>query len=397
MVSASPKQTQVASFELEGLWPTDKQLLLLKAGLCAPDAARRSMLEWLDAHNTTHPLEAASLRLVPLVHSNLASTEVEHPLMNRFATVARLTSIKSQQIKLETLPVLEAFHTAGIPVLVLKGLHLSEVYYATPESRPMSDVDLAVEPRYAEAAHTLLTRLGYTRDYADKPLSTVRHIHHASSYACPGKVDIDLHWRIMPLKNTPATDAPFWRDALDWKLEGVPAKVLSPTHLLYHTVIHGVRWNPLPPLRWIGDAMVQLQKDKKQIDWEELKRLSKAHRTTHRLGRGLRYLSNEFSVDLPETAIVALEKQPISLVERIENRLVVYNDDDDETNIKSKYVRLFGEHCRACFGLSPIRFVTDYLDYLVLRTQDIQTRWALVSYLLTAPFQRNRNARKNAS
>ena len=375
------------TFQLEGLWPNEMQNRILRAGLCEKEEAIQAMKAWLSEHDSTQHVDEASMRLVPLAYTNLTRHGFEDPIMGRFSKIAMLNRIKSMQVFKETEPVLSALSEQAIPTLVLKGLHLSKSYYQDIAARPMSDADIAVPRAFAHQAHQLLTDLGYSRDYPDKPFEDILRLHHASSYSKEGCVDIDLHWRIMPLKDDPEVDKPFWETARPQFFGQAEALVLSPTCLFYHTVIHGVRWNPLPPLRWIADAISQLRSDRENIDWNALEKLARDHKTTHRLGRGMRYLREVFSVDLPNDLIERLEKTPLSMVEKIENRLVVYND-RDESDLKAKYMRLFGEYYRASYGKNPLRFATEYLDYLIVRTTGISTRWQMIGFLTSGLLKR---------
>ena len=57
--------------------------------------------------------------------------------------------------------ILHAFNAAGIDAVVLKGAALAHVLYPAVGLRPMSDIDLLVDPRLTRRAQVLLAELGF--------------------------------------------------------------------------------------------------------------------------------------------------------------------------------------------------------------------------------------------
>lgn len=57
--------------------------------------------------------------------------------------------------------LLTAFAVAGVPLILLKGAALAHLIYPTPELRPMSDIDILIDPADAQAAVKIAERLGY--------------------------------------------------------------------------------------------------------------------------------------------------------------------------------------------------------------------------------------------
>ena len=75
--------------------------------------------------------------------------------------------------------VLDAFNAAGIDAVVLKGAALAHVLYPAVGLRPMSDIDLLVDPQLTRRAQALLAELGFFAPA--RP--TVRRLGRASSLA----------------------------------------------------------------------------------------------------------------------------------------------------------------------------------------------------------------------
>ena len=68
---------------------------------------------------------------------------------------------RAVRMEREVLPALDAFIARGIPVVALKGLHTSRVYFDEPGMRRLSDVDLLVPPSRVADAETSLASVGF--------------------------------------------------------------------------------------------------------------------------------------------------------------------------------------------------------------------------------------------
>lgn len=87
-----------------------------------------------------------------------------------------LTLMRHRQLN----ELLSACGQAGISLIPLKGVWLSETAYDDPAQRPMSDIDLLARSRDYDACHRLLQSLGYASSFtgqttglpATKPIAT---------------------------------------------------------------------------------------------------------------------------------------------------------------------------------------------------------------------------------
>jgi hypothetical protein len=76
-------------------------------------------------------------------------------------------------------------------------------------------------------------------------------------------------------------------------------KTLAPaaTDLLLHICVHGLRPNPVPPLRWVVDANIIFKEA--TVDWDRLVRMAERLRFSYRMREALRYLTR-FDFDIPD-------------------------------------------------------------------------------------------------
>jgi hypothetical protein len=128
--------------------------------------------------------------------------------------------------------ILLALEKCNITAVPLKGLALVISTYSNPGIRPMSDVDLLIDPEARSEAHRVLTGLGYTGG---------RQYRGSCNYSGrEGQINLDLHTRFMRYEEL----FPLDRHEIKAKLRvaqlsgQVQAKILAPEHQLLHIGLH---------------------------------------------------------------------------------------------------------------------------------------------------------------
>ena len=104
-------------------------------------------------------------------------------------------------------------------------------------------------------------------------------------------------------------------------VDGVQTLAPTPTDQLLHACVHGVRWDPEPPLRWVADAAMLVRTG--AVDWELLSRRARTHRVAPVLAVALSYLSRVLGLAIPASAVEACVVPPAAAWERRELRLQV--------------------------------------------------------------------------
>lgn len=158
--------------------------------------------------------------------------------------------------------ILRAFDHEGIPVMVLKGLHLDVNLYDGPGRRKNGDHDLLVPPDCIHAAAHVLHEMGFADPSAPadgnslppdvaKPTSEEAVPHHAPPLIrrdskCP-PVMVELHWSLSPSSPTlPLHGAVDWTEAV-WdravpeSLLGEPVQRMDPTDEVLYLSLHLTR------------------------------------------------------------------------------------------------------------------------------------------------------------
>ena len=113
----------------------------------------------------------------------------------KIQTLAGVT--KSERLLLAQDDIVSWFKEANVPVVVLKGSSVAQIY-PQPELRQLGDIDILVRAEDVGAAQELIESRGYRKCESD-------HEFHIG-YAKPG-VYLELHYNVSNLPNTPGGQA----------------------------------------------------------------------------------------------------------------------------------------------------------------------------------------------
>ena len=345
-------------------WPTEDQELLLRAALSQGEDALAAWKTWKSRnHLVESELDQGSFRLLPLVYKNLAANGVEDDrLMTRLKGVYRYWWCANQQLFHETVALLEGFHEAGIRTMILKGAALSALYYRDGGVRPMSDVDVLVPYHQAVQALACLAQMGWHP--SSRSLAEDLRFRHAAQLLNDKGREFDLHWHVFYECLRPDADEDLWRRAVPTQMLHIATQTLGPADILLHTVVHGISWNQLPPIRWIADAMVILRSAGKEMDWDLLLEQAERRRLLLRFRRGLCYLRDTFDAPVPDDVIRRLNARRPSYGERIEYSYITLGPGGQSQVFFGYYPFILLGYFRFAGGQSLFRKVTALPDYL---------------------------------
>jgi hypothetical protein len=300
--------------EESGCWPTQSQELILRAALLRGSEALDAWNHWKQNVNPDK-LDAGTHRMVPQLYRNLCNHGVEDPLMERFNGIYSRYLQRNEALMQKAAQVLEAFHEAGIPTILLKGAALIQLYYKDSGCRPMNDVDVLIPTKQARASMAILKKLDWKSPGTSSPETWIP-IRHSIPFEDRHEDQFDLHWHLL-WECWHANDDEYWETAKPITINNIPTLTLNSTHQLLHTCWHGARWNEVPPIRWIADAMAILEDTKTEIDWNLLISQAQRHRIILLLKECLEYLKNLLGAPVPDDVIESLQELPVSRMERI--------------------------------------------------------------------------------
>ena len=249
------------------LWNTHYSIGLAHLRLDGDDNAEITALGPGAGNVSWGQLRDAALRhgVAPLLYLQLkerGADDIPDPLLRSleeqyFASLARSTLIYH-----ELGAILELFRSEGLQVILLKGAALAGTVYPNIALRPMGDVDLLIRVPDLPRVQEMLITQGYAF-YPDRAREFDRSFGRAKMFTrqTPYPLSIDLHWRLLEWpRGQPATLLTewLWGRAVERRVAGIPALVLSPEaqilHLTSHLAKH--RWQRL---LWFHDIAQVLQ------------------------------------------------------------------------------------------------------------------------------------------
>jgi hypothetical protein len=295
--------------------------LLLTACLLPKEQALPAWQAWIN-RNDIDVIPYGWARLLPLLWWNLQKFQVTHPEMARLRGLQRHHWAKNQTLFQNLPDIVEAFSAQGIESMLLKGVALATKYYPSIGLRPMADIDIYVPHSQALQAMGILQATGWKiLDPAVQVITPEFILHkHALSFVNSLGKEIDLHWYIMPETMNATEDLLVWQAAEDRKIGETQVKIPTAHHLFLHTCVHGAKWNPIHPIRWVADAYMILQKCGDTFDWQALVSSAIQQKLAIPLRSALLILQ-EFQAHIPPTALQQLALQNLPLEQRLEYRL----------------------------------------------------------------------------
>lgn len=298
-------------------WPDSAQAELLRTVLCDGDVAISAWRRWR-ALVPFDAIDGASLALMPLVGKRLRRLGYEDDAMPRIRGIARQTWLRNRVLVAAALSAYAALQADGIRTLALKGLVLSAAYVDDFSLRPMGDVDLLVRPSDLRAALDVLGGIGWASS-STRSLDRTLALTHEVTLARGHSEVVDLHFRSIEQAWGPRQDDGLWARTRPAPIDGVQVLSPSPTDLLFHILVHGVRGYPERNIRWVVDAAMILGSGD-AIDWQQLERSAIDCGLTEATAAALAYL-DRWSMPIPGETVRRLGSRRPSLAERVERDL----------------------------------------------------------------------------
>jgi len=290
--------------------PTPEQLLVLHAALDEPGPAAAAWERWRAAVELDDA-DPGSTRLLPLVYRNLGPGAFDTEVAERLKGLYRRAWSQNQLLFRRAAEAVGALEAAGIETMAIKGVSLALLSYGDAGARPMDDADVLVPIARTHEAIEVLGAAGWRAGH-DDPLAWTQ-IHHSLGFARPGGGNVDLHWFALW---QPARDDELWRAAVPMDLAGIATRAPCPADQLLLACVHGTPWSPLPPFRWIADAVVTARAAGDGLDWDRVGEEAERRELTVATGAALAYLRDEFDLPVPRSLLDRLAATPASCHER---------------------------------------------------------------------------------
>ena len=223
------------------------------------------------------PAAAEAHGLAPLLYFHLTEAGASIPIDARQRLFAASVHHRdANRARFQALGgILNAFDSAQIPVVVLKGAALAWLLYPTPGLRPLSDIDLLVAPHDAARAQSLLSALGFVAPVSPTSRRLVSH-HHlplAMKQLEGHVIQVELHTDALSRDTAGSLSlGGLTEPPQRFSLDGREACALGHADMLYHLCRHTAERAPLLRLIWVADIVSYATRYRDAIDWTDLRR-----------------------------------------------------------------------------------------------------------------------------
>lgn len=373
-------------------FPSASQALLLKAAILQGNKMLSAWNAWKSKVNFETDVEHASFRMLPLLYHNLHKQGIQDELMPRLKGIYRQSWSKNHILFHKTGKVLAQFQSVGIPTIVMKGVALSILVYKNNSVRPMADMDILIPKAFALQTIAFLKDQGWKiqdEQYLDYNLKYGR----SATFCDDKQTELDLHWHPVFEAHEDIEDDDFWNEAVPLVVAGIQTKSFCATDNLFHAIVHGMRYNPEPPIRWIADAMALINSKEAVIDWKRLVHHTEKFRVYLQMSEALNYLKKNFDASIPKNVFRDIN----AIKPRFSDKVVYhhakkYGDKDPETVYQRLY-SVYAGYLRQSNETSFARQHIDFVKYLRFRTKG-KPYFRVLGYYISLLFKRKNQANK---
>lgn len=208
--------------------------------------------------------DTGMLRLLPLLYRRIASDRTKHPLTTRLKSKYRYTLYRNHLFLNRLKNVVRELERQRIPCLFVKGLAMMVAYYRDLGLRPMNDWDISVPFEKYHDAVSILQDAGFKPQI--QVTEAYRHLRSSQGWEDSDGFEIDLHWRVLP--GFFRQDIPgIWENLETTDFRGLQVHIPEAEVCFVTTALHGLKPNPVAPVRWICDCIEILNTSGPRFDW----------------------------------------------------------------------------------------------------------------------------------
>lgn len=374
-------------------FPNPLQQLLLQAALLQGNHAVDAYEDWKKSFNLETYLDHGSFRLIPLLYKNLNRYGIKDQYTNTFKGVYRQSWYKNQKLFYESAQILEFLYESAIRCIVLKGTALTILVYNDFGARPMADLDVLIPPSQADFAIGLLKKMGWEPE-------NEQYLKYNLRYGCgmmfaKAGFELDLHWYPFFEVRRNSSETDFWEHAIPLILPQTTALALCPADMLLHIVVHGLKWNIEPPIRWVADAVTIINASDARLDWHYLLEQIKKYKVVLQVKAAFDYLKINFDAAIPEFVMEELNRIPASYAEKLLFRNRNRNTDEEPDRLVPKLYNLFLIYLRQTDKAGFLNQLMGFISYLKFRSAGKNGVRIVLKYFFGGEKQRREKLNRN--
>lgn len=212
----------------------------------------------------------------------------------------------------------EAWERAGIPILWLKGLALSDQLYGRCEARQAGDLDVLVDPAYLARAeedirHLGLERWGHATPGLDGHPASAHHRVWCGNVINDWTLSVELHHRLSgpPLCQPPPAD--LLRRSRVMSLQGRPMRVPGREDELLILCLHAHQHH-FACLRSLMDVAEYVQRFGSELDWRLILTRASRYRCRGRVSAALLLADRVLGFRQPSDGLP--RRLPLTVIQR---------------------------------------------------------------------------------
>jgi hypothetical protein len=191
-------------------------------------------------------------RVIPIVQATITAASMPEEWTARFEQSARRRRMRAAVMIEEFQRIHAEFYKAGIQVIPIKGIALSQQIYPSPSMRYFDDIDLLVKREEGQDALTVLEAMGYeAHPNAPRP-----EWHHLIPYVHRKRgVLVEIHIDLIRRAGTGWGIEEIWKRSKSGSLGEVMTSLLSNEDALIFTALHA-RHNLYNRLTFLLDGIL---------------------------------------------------------------------------------------------------------------------------------------------
>ncbi|MCF6171945.1 MAG: nucleotidyltransferase family protein [Bacteroidales bacterium] len=326
-------------------FPTKTQELLLQAALLKGQPMQKAWEKWKAEVNFEKEVEYASFRMLPLLYQNLQSHRMNDPLMLRLKGIYRKSWSNNHLLFHQTAKVLKLLHSHKIPTIVMKGIAMTITVYKNYGVRPMADMDILIPLSESLKTIDVLEKSGWNLQNKEHLEFNLKY-GRSATFTDAAKTELDLHWHPVFEAHNSISDDEFWEASVPLEVAGENTRAFCVTDNFFHTIVHGLRYNPEPPIRWVADAVTILNSEVCSIDWDRLLYLTKKFRSSLQMKDALNYLTKNFQSVVSRSFLDELAKIKSTFSDRLVFRHAKKYGDEVPQTVYEKLYSVYAAYLR---------------------------------------------------
>ncbi|MEO8138758.1 MAG: nucleotidyltransferase family protein [Gemmatimonadota bacterium] len=264
---------------------------------------------WLADEATRHHLRGVTYRrMADSPFAELVPGEVRERLRSYYLETATRNALLFRQ----TSQIVKELATKGIPVLLLKGIHLARFVYAEPGLRSMADIDIMVRREHLAEAERVFIDRGFGPSPRPDLAEWCTWSHHLAKLVKDGAPVMELHWSIQRPASPFQVDLEgLWQRSRAATLDGAPVRLLSSEDLLLHLALHLSHQHRFrrAALKGLMDIATVLAAEGSVIDRQMLAERAIAWGISGHLYTSLRLAADIFAAPVPAALFPTLPRQ----------------------------------------------------------------------------------------